>query len=145
MRHLFLLLPVVFLCHCGVPQPPACHSLPFASRGPADVVLENAKRNWTILADPGKKAQWPAAELEYNKALGILFDKLRSCGNDWPSQAAALGTAISEPSKLNENRLQRAPGLGIPAAHWPAPLSPKRYAPRPQSAASRPTAAASRD
>ncbi len=139
MHYLFLLLPVVFLCHCGAPQPPACHSLPFASRDPADVVLENARLNWAILADPGKKAQWPAAEQEYNKALGILFDKLRCGGDDWPSQAAALGTAISDPSKLNEDlskvdalfpaskvrirneaRLQRAPGLGIPAVAWTA-------------------------
>jgi pimeloyl-ACP methyl ester carboxylesterase len=136
MRFL-LFLPIILLCQCGAPQPPACRFLPFSSRGPAEVSLEMAKRNWDILADPSKKAQWPAAEAGYNAALGILFDKLRCGGGDWTSRAAAIGTVISEPDKLNEDisrmdalfrasavsirshdRHRQSPGLGIPAVAW---------------------------
>lgn len=139
MRFLFLLIPVVLLCQCGAPQAPSCRFLPYASRGPSDVALEKAKRNWLILADPGKKEQWPAAESDYNAALGSLFDKLRCGGGDWTSRAAAMGTALSQPDKLNEDlakvdalfpasavgirskdRHRQSPGLGIPAVAWKA-------------------------
>jgi pimeloyl-ACP methyl ester carboxylesterase len=156
MRAFFLLLPVVFLCQCGAPQPPVCHFLPFASRAPADEVLEKAKQNWAILADPAMKEQWQAAEAEYNKAIGILFDKLRCGEGDWTSRAAKIGTAISMPDKLNEDitkvdalfpassvkvrneeRVKRTPGLGIPAVAWTAtsPVGvprPKFYPPNGQ-------------
>jgi pimeloyl-ACP methyl ester carboxylesterase len=156
MRSLLLLLPIALLCHCGAPQPPVCHSLPFGSRASADVVLENAKRNWAILADPKKKSQWPAAEEEYNKAIGILFDKLRCGRGDWASRAAKIGTEISKPdpfnedptkvdalfpasavSVRNEDRVKRTPGLGIPAVAWTAtsPVGiprPKFYPPNGQ-------------
>ena len=142
MRYLFLLLPVVLLCQCGAPQPPVCHTVPFSSRGPADVFLEKARLNWSILADPRKKEQWPAAEDGYNEALAILFDKLRCGGGDWASRAAAMGTELSVPDKLNEDptgvgalfpcsavkirskdRYQHREGLGIPAVAW-TPTSP---------------------
>ena len=156
MRYLSLLLPVVFLCQCGAPQPPVCHTVPFSSRGPADVFLEKARLNWSILADPRKKEQWPAAEDEYNKALAILFDKLRCGGGDWASRAAAMGTELSVPDKLNEDptrvgalfpcsavkirskdRYQHTEGLGIPAVAWTAtsPVGvprPKFYPPNGQ-------------
>lgn len=156
MRSLFLLLPVVLLCQCGAPQPPVCRFLPFASRGPTDQVLEKAKRNWAILADPSKKEQWPAAEAEYNNATAILFDKLRCGGGDWASRAAAIGTAISRPDKFNEDiarvdalfpasevsinskeRYRQTPGLGIPSVAWTAtsPVGvprPKFYPPNGQ-------------
>lgn len=141
MRFLLFILPLVFLCHCGAPQPPACRILPFASRGPAGEVLETARRNWAILADGGKKERWPQAQEDYNKAVGVLFDKLR-CGTgqgDWASRAAEIGTAISAPDRLNEDiagvdalfpaskvkihtkdRYNTSPGLGIPAVAWTA-------------------------
>ncbi len=156
MRLFLLLIPVVLLCQCGAPQPPVCHILPMASRAPADKVLEEAKRNWVILADPGMKNQWPAAEEGYNKAVGILFDKLRCGGGDWSSRAAAMGTALSKPDKLNddlakvdalfpasavsvrnEDRVKRTTGLGLPAVAWTAtsPVGiprPKFYPPNGQ-------------
>jgi pimeloyl-ACP methyl ester carboxylesterase len=158
MRYLLLPLVVFILCQCGSPQPPVCRFVPLSSRGAAEPVMESAKRNWDILADPRKKEQWPAAETEYNRAVGILFDKLRCGGSgDWTSQAAALGTAISKPDKLNEDpremdavfpatkvklrsseRHKLTPGLGIPAVGWSAtsPVGvprPKFYPPNGQA------------
>jgi pimeloyl-ACP methyl ester carboxylesterase len=139
MRNLLFLLPAIFLCNCGAPQPPTCRFLPFASRGPSAEVVETAKRNWAILADPGKKEQWSAAEANYNKAVGILFDKLRCGGGDWASRAAGMNTEISEPDLFNEDlagidalfpaskvkirtqeRYNYTKGLGIPAVAWTA-------------------------
>ncbi len=139
MRNLLFLLPVIFLCNCGAPQPPTCRFLPFASRGPSTELLETARRNWEILADPAKKGQWPAAEADYDMAVGVLFDKLRCGGGDWASRAAAIGTRLSEPNRFNEDlakvdalfpaskvkirtreRYNYTPGLGIPAVAWTA-------------------------
>ena len=104
MRYLLLPLAVFFLCQCGAPQPPVCRTLPFGSRGAVEPVMETAKGNWDILADPRKKEQWPAAETEYNRAVAILFDKLRcENGDGWSERAAAIGTAISAPDKLHED------------------------------------------
>jgi pimeloyl-ACP methyl ester carboxylesterase len=149
MRYLLLPLAVFVLCQCGSPQPPVCRFVPFASRGAVEPVMETARRNWDILADPGKKEEWPAAEAEYNRAVGILFDRFRCGGGDWTSRAADLGTAISQPHKLNEDlakadalfpasevrirrkdRHRETPGLGIPAVAWKA-TSPVGQ-PRPQ-------------
>jgi len=113
--------------------------LPFASRAPAATVLQTARLNWNILADPTRKADWPAAEVAYNKAVGILFDKLRCGPGDWTSRAGKIGTALSDPSPTNENlakfdtffpasavkihardRYQRDDGVGIPAVAWTA-------------------------
>ncbi|MFM2196815.1 MAG: hypothetical protein RLZZ505_247 [Verrucomicrobiota bacterium] len=150
MRYLLLPFAVFVLCQCGSPQPPVCRTVPFGSRGAVEPVMETAKRNWDILADPRKKEQWPMAEAEYNRAVGILFDKLR-CGSDgdWASRAAALGTAISQPDKLNQDpsemdavfpatevkirsseRHNLTPGIGVPAVGWKA-TSPVGV-PRPQ-------------
>lgn len=137
MRFLLLPIAVLVFCQCGSPQPPVCRFVPFASRGAVEPVMETARRNWNILADPQKEEEWPAAETEYNRAVGILFDKLRCGGGDWESRAAALGTAIPEPEKLNsdlakaealfpaalvkirsKDRHQATPGLGIPAVSW---------------------------
>jgi len=158
MRHLHILLAALVLCQCGAPQPPVCHQVPFGSRGAAAPVMDAAKRSWDILADSRKKAQWPAAETEYNRAVGILFDKLRcESGGDWSSRAAALGTAISKPDKLHENpndqdavfpatevkvrsseRHKINTGIGIPAVGWKAtsPVGvprPKFYPPNGQA------------
>jgi len=139
MRYLLLPLAVFFLCQCGAPQPPVCRSLPFGARGAVEPVMETARRNWGILADPRKKQEWPAAEAEYNRAVAILFDKLRCGGGDWEPQASALGTAISAPDKFHENpndqdavfpatevrmrsseRHKASQGVGVPAVGWKA-------------------------
>ncbi len=139
MRFLLLILPVIVLCQCGAPQPPVCRVLPFASRAPSSGVLETAKRNWQILADPNKKPEWPAAETAYNKSVAILFDKLRCGTGDWTSRSQKLGTALSTPGTHNEDlakvdalfpstavtvhsvtRYHTDPGLGIPAVAWTA-------------------------
>jgi pimeloyl-ACP methyl ester carboxylesterase len=102
--------------------------------------MATAKRNWEILADSRKKERWPEAEAEYNRAVGILFDKLRcGGGDDWTSRSAALGTAIFVPDKLHQDpeemdavfpatkvrirsseRHKLTPGVGIPAVGWKA-------------------------
>ena len=140
MRYLLLPLTVFVLCHCGSPQPPVCRSLPFGSRGAVAPVMETARRNWDILADPRKKQEWPAAETEYNRAVAILFDKLRcGVGGDWASRASTLGTAISTPDIFHENpndqdavfpatevrmrsseRHRASLGVGVPAVGWKA-------------------------
>ncbi|QTN34059.1 hypothetical protein HZ994_17620 [Akkermansiaceae bacterium] len=130
--------------------------LPIASRGNADEVLENARRNWAILADPGKKEEWHLAQESYNKSVGVLFDKLRCGGGDWNSRASKIGTVISKPGRLNEDlarvdalfpaskvkirtkdRHNYTDGLGIPAVAWTAttPVGverPKFYPPNGQ-------------
>ncbi len=158
MRYLLLSFFVFVLCHCGSPQPPVCRSVPFGSRGAVEPVLDTAKRNWDILADPAKKEQWPTAQGEYNRAVGILFDKLR-CGSrgDWASRAKELGTVISMPDKLHqdpkemdavfpstevkvrsEERHHLTSGVGISAVGWKAtsPVGvprPKFFPPNGQS------------
>ena len=158
MRFFLLPLIVFVLCQCGSPQPPVCRSVPFGSRGAVEPLMDKAKRSWDILADPRKKAQWPAAETEYNRAVGILFDKLRcENGGDWSSRAAALGTTICKADKLHEDpndqdavfpatevkirsreRHNIKPGVGIPAVGWTAtsPVGvprPKFYPPNGQA------------
>lgn len=139
MRFLLVPLTVFILCQCGSPQPPVCRFVPFGSRGAVEPLMATAKLNWDILADPRKKQEWHAAETEYNRAVGILFDKLRCGGRDWTSRAVDMGTAISKPDKLNEDlakidalfpaakvairskdRHKATPGLGIPAVAWQA-------------------------
>jgi pimeloyl-ACP methyl ester carboxylesterase len=156
MRSLFLFFSVIVLCQCGAPQPPTCRFLPFSSRGPSAEALETAKRNWAILADPAMKGQWPAAEENYNRAVGTLFEKLRCGKGDWTSRAKAVGTALSKPDLLNEDltkvdalfpaskvkihtqeRYNSTPGLGVPAVAWTAtsPVGverPKFYPPNGQ-------------
>lgn len=149
MRLLIILPLLIVLCQCGAPQPPSCRFLPIGSRVPAAGVLATAKNNWEILSDPDQKDQWPAATESYNKAVAILFDKLRCGPGDWSTRAQAFGTEISKRSPTNEIpekfdalfpasevKLHRkqprkiTPGLGIPAVGWTA-TSPVGQ-PRPQ-------------
>ena len=149
MRSLLILLTAALLCQCGSPQPPVCHLVPFASRGAVEPMMDTARRNWDILADAQKKDQWPEAQVEYNRAIALLFDRLRCGDGDWAYRAAKLGTAIGKPDKLNvdlakadalfpaskvkirtQERYQASPGLGIPAVAWRA-TSPVGK-PRPQ-------------
>ncbi len=138
MRLLLLILPAIFLCHCGAPQPPSCGSLPYGSRVPSSTVMETAKRNWLILADPNRKSDWPLAETAYNEAVAILFDKLRCGSGDWTSRAAKSERSSPHPILFNEDLTEldalfpadcresplrqritiRIPALGIPAVAW---------------------------
>ena len=139
MRLLLLIFPVIVLCQCGAPQPPSCSILPFGSRVPTSTVLETARANWEILANPKRKSEWPLAETAYNDAIAILFDKLRCGPGDWTDRAGKLGTEISassattgDLSKLDalfpasavklrsDYRVQRDDGVGIPAVGWRA-------------------------
>jgi len=100
-------------------------------------VLETARANWEILANPKRKSEWPLAETAYNDAIAILFDKLRCGPGDWTDRAGKLGTEISASSATNgdlskldalfpasavklpsEYRVQRDDGVGIPAVGW---------------------------
>lgn len=149
MRLPVLLLSLTILCQCGAPQPPVCRFVPLTSRAPASRVLATAERSWKILADPNRKADWPAAQEAYNGAVKVLFDKLRCGSGDWSGSAAKIGTALSSTGPLNESlseidalfpasevsirskeRYNVTPGLGIPAVAWTA-TSPVGM-PRPQ-------------
>jgi hypothetical protein len=57
--------------------------------------MAEARHDWAILADPSRRAQWPAARTRYNAAIATLFDQVRCGPGDWDSRAAALGTRIS--------------------------------------------------
>lgn len=139
MRIPALFLAIILLCQCGAPQPPVCHVLPSGSRDPAPLVLYRAKSSWQILADPNRKEDWPAAQVAYNEAVRILFDKLRCGPGGWTSRAMKIGTVLSDPSPTNENlakidslfpasavkinsrdRYRYNEGIGVPAVAWTA-------------------------
>ncbi len=138
-RYLAILLAAVLLCHCGVPHPPQCRSVPRSSRIPAAALLEEARKNWQILANSSRQSDWPKAQGTYNTAVAKLFDQLR-CGPDgWDTRAAALGTRISAPDakqvdlsqldalfpasqvncKVVRNHRSTA-GVGVPLVGWKA-------------------------
>jgi pimeloyl-ACP methyl ester carboxylesterase len=139
MRFILIPLAAIVLSQCGAPQPPSCQRVPFASRGNAGELMESARRNWDILANPRKRTEWPDARDRYNKAVAILFDQLRCGGEDWTARAAAMGTIISandshyediakhdaifpasEVDVEKENRHRYTQGLGIPTVAWRA-------------------------
>lgn len=132
-------LALVFLCQCGAPQPPRCNHVPLASRAPAASLLATARSQWDILADPGRRDQWPEASTTYNHAVARLFDQLR-CGSHegcWSSRAAAIGTRIAPADPLHADpanydslfpaglvgngslrERRTTPGLGIALVGW---------------------------
>jgi len=130
-------LLAALLCQCGAPQPPECRRVPAASRGPAASLLEQARRDWEILADPSRKADWEQARVRYNAAVAKLFDQLR-CGPDgWDTRAAAIGTRIAsaDPQEVDIARLdalfpatrvngrtvsnhRTTDGVGVPLVGW---------------------------
>jgi hypothetical protein len=139
MRHLLLAVPVIILCQCGAPQPPTCSSLPIGSRASTEQVMETARSNWKILANPRLKRNWPSAQEAYNGAVAILFDKIRCGSGDWTDRAGKIGTSLAEPSRTEQDlaqtdalfpaeavkinrrdRYQASPGLGVPAVSWKA-------------------------
>ncbi len=96
VRRLYPLAACVLLvASCGAPSPPACRWLPRASAGPAEARLAAATEAWSVLADPGQRAAWPAARERYNVALAALFDRLRCTRQGWGAAAAGLGTVIA--------------------------------------------------
>src|SRR5687767_5548061 len=82
------------LCHCGAPQPPQCHRVPFLSRAPADTLIAEAKGSWAVLSSASRKSEWPAAQAHYNTTVAKLFDQLRCGKGSWQERAVGLGTQI---------------------------------------------------
>lgn len=137
IRLLSIALAVGLLTQCGAPTPPQCTSLPLASRRPAPELIAEARAAWSVLENPGRTSEWPAAQARYNLAVGKLFDQLRCPSRPWAEAAAAMGTRLAprEPKDarleaiqvmfpadtVNTNALgQRkvTPGLGLPIVGW---------------------------
>lgn len=147
MRYFLVTLATIVLCQCGAPQPPVCNSLPSGSRISTEVVMDRAKANWNILANPRLKQDWPTAQKAYNQSVAILFDQLRCGAGDWKGRAEKMRTTLATPAppeldlvhtdalfpaksvKMNRaDRNQVSPGLGVPAVSWQAttPVGVKR-------------------
>jgi triacylglycerol esterase/lipase EstA (alpha/beta hydrolase family) len=133
------LLAALLLCHCGVPHPPQCRSVPRSSKAPAPVLLAEARRNWQVLANPSRQDEWPQARDAYNTAVAKLFDQLRCGTGGWDVRAAALGTRIPAadakladlsqldalfPATLVNCKVvrnhRRTTGVGVPLVGWKA-------------------------
>ncbi|BCU77289.1 alpha/beta hydrolase [Luteolibacter sp. LG18] len=137
IRFIPLALTVLVLTHCGVPQAPSCSSVPKESRVPSAALIAEARADWDILANPARKAQWPAAQASYNAAVAKLFDQFRCPQRPWDEAAAALGTRI-EPQGKDDAHLkdiqdlfpsslvdtdpvgprQTTAGIGVPLVGW---------------------------
>ncbi|MGL5017555.1 MAG: esterase/lipase family protein [Luteolibacter sp.] len=137
VRRITPLLTAVLLCHCGAPTPPRCAVVPKSSRVPAATLIADAKKHWSILADPTRKSEWDTARAGYNSSVAKLFDQLRCGPDDWESAASTLGTRIAPPdarqaniagidavfpsSQVEVHRLdhrETTPGIGIPLVGW---------------------------
>lgn len=138
-RRLIPLLAAVLLCQCGVPHPPQCRSVPRASRVPAATLLDEARRNWQVLANPARQGEWPQARDAYNTAVAKLFDQLRCGTGGWDVRAAALGTRLPAPDAKDVDLSQldalfpatlvnckvvcnhrNTTGVGVPLVGWKA-------------------------
>jgi hypothetical protein len=135
------------ICNCGAPRPPQCLRVPSSSRGDSSAMVAAARTEWNILANSGRRDEWPAARSRYNAAITRLFDQLR-CGPDgWDTRAAAIGTRIGVaddslvdprsldvlfPASLVKGHVVRehktADGLGLPLVGWKhtSPVGQKR-------------------
>ncbi len=137
LLRVFPILLLAVLCHCGAPQPPPCVRVPAGSRAPAATLLSSANTNWIILANSSRRSEWPAAQADYNEAVGKLFDQLRCGPGDWNTRAAALGTTIAPPDARETNlanldalfpasgvnvhtvgNRQLTAGVGVPLVGW---------------------------
>lgn len=147
LRLTTLSLAAALLTQCGAPRPPQCHRVPIASRGEPSGLLAEAGKEWGILSNTGRRAEWEAARTRYNTAVAKLFDQLR-CGPDgWDTRAAAIGTRIGgstgqdvDPRTLDvlfpasqvDGRAVRehktTEGLGVPLVGWKhtSPVGQKR-------------------
>lgn len=101
IQRLIPALALVLLCQCGAPTIPHCRSVPRGSRAPAHELVNEARRDWAILADPARRSQWPKATVRYNRAVSKLFDQLRCGSLSWSEAASAMGTRIAPPSEHN--------------------------------------------
>lgn len=137
VHRICLILSAALLCQCGLPSLPQCRRVPRASRGDSQELLACARTEWTILANPARRDDWPAARTRYNTTVAKLFDQLR-CGPDgWDTRAAAIGTRIAPPgdqtvdltrldalipaTAVNGNKLKvhrSTDGLGVPVVGW---------------------------
>ncbi|MEO7099543.1 MAG: hypothetical protein ABI162_09300 [Luteolibacter sp.] len=136
LRFLPFLL-VALLCQCGAPQPPRITRVPAASRVPAETLIATARKDWGLLGNPARKAEWPSANAEYNSSVAKLFDQLRCGPGDWNSRAALLGTRIAPPDAWQTNlenldalfpssqvnvrfvgKHQMTDGIGVPLIGW---------------------------
>jgi triacylglycerol esterase/lipase EstA (alpha/beta hydrolase family) len=130
---LFLLLLVLSLSHCGTPSAPKCHFMPWDSREPSAVYIEQARRAWNDLGTD------PDAEAQYNDAIRRLFNQI-TCGNGKTIQAAeSMGTLVDDRPSLGTglriseldnvfpaSRVDTGPvgqrysraGIGLPVVGW---------------------------
>ena len=146
-RWLLPLFAAAALCGCGVPQPPQCVSVPLTSRIPAPTLVAEARKDWMILGNPAREAEWPLASARYNTAVSKLFDQLRCHPDSWDARAASLGTRIASPDPeykdpgsldalfpssrvaLHPLKIRRTTsGVGVPLVGWKetSPLGSKR-------------------
>lgn len=126
----------LILTQCGAPRAPHLRQVPLLSRRPANTLVATAGDAWTVLADPSRRSEWPAAQLTYNSATAKLFDQLAG-GHDLPATAARLGTTLAPAARNSEDPLQilsfypahsihpglarhkhLSPGLGVPVVGW---------------------------
>ena len=127
------------LTQCGAPHSQQAHHsrhVPLRSRKPAPELLSTARGAWTILADPARRNEWPAAERTYDSATAKLFDRL-ACGNNLADTAASLGTRLAPADRGSADPLQipylyparsinpgmsahkhTSPGIGVPVVGW---------------------------
>lgn len=108
-----------------------------ASRAPAPPLLAEARHAWKLLANPSRKADWPAATESYNAAVAKLFDQLRCGPGDWRGRAAQLATTIApadavhlDPAALDAlfpaslvstkalSQRMTVAGIGVPLVGW---------------------------
>lgn len=93
------ILSLVLLASCGAPNPPQCRRVPRESRQPTEALISEARTSWNILANPGRRSEWPAAQASYNGAVAKLFDQFRCPQRPWDQAASALGTRVLPPEK----------------------------------------------
>lgn len=129
------LLPALLLCHCGIPNPPQCPSVPRSSQAPAAELIADARAGWNLLTAGASRNS--TAESRYNTAVAKLFDQLRCGTGSWETRAAALGTRIDtagpevvDPASLDSlfpsstvksrklNGRHVTDGLGVPLVGW---------------------------
>jgi pimeloyl-ACP methyl ester carboxylesterase len=97
-------------------------------------LLAEARRHWSILANPSLKSEWAQSRAAYNAAVAKLFDQLR-CGPDGrDTRAAVIGTRIAPqendltkldvlfPASMVNGHVVRehrtTDGVGVPLVGW---------------------------
>lgn len=84
------LLTVSFIFFACTPQYAPVASEIYNAREPSDVdQVKIARRAWSILGNPGRKAEWPEALKQYNHAVRILIERHRQI-NEGAEQMLAI-------------------------------------------------------